>query len=513
MRQLVSLLSLLLLLALPAVAQHNAVNPDGPNVFRYPDGTVSSEGPMRGGQPDGYWKTYYPSGRLKSEGNRVDYRLDGPWIFFAENGDTSQVVSYRAGKKNGYTLGYQATDSLRGRRNLPSSRELFLDDVQQGTSFYYHPDGSLRERVPYQNGQREGLGWEHAPDGRVVSVLTYRHGRMVARENINRFDDQGRKQGLWKEFHENGTASLEASYRDGQLHGPWRRLDSRGNVLESQLYQEGLLIEAQPDEDPKVEIRERFHPNGQMASSGGYREGRPVGVHREFDAQGQVVAATTFDTLGAPAARGVVDLAGKPQGEWTYFHPGTEQPRAVGRYENGKRNGDWKFYYPGGTLEQSGGYGGGLETGTWKWFSPEGKLIREESFYRGKEDGRSVEYGPDGQVLVEGEYIEGYREGLWSYHVGDHSEQGEYRNGLRHGIWKHYYADGSLRFEGEYMMGGEAGVHREFYPGGNLKWQGEYSGGRRHGLWSFYDPQGTLSMTITYELGKEVRIDGKKVEN
>lgn len=46
------------------------------NVFYHPDGNISSEGVMRNGKPDVYWKTYHKKGRIKSEGNRVDYEFD-----------------------------------------------------------------------------------------------------------------------------------------------------------------------------------------------------------------------------------------------------------------------------------------------------------------------------------------------------------------------------------------------------------------------------------------------------
>ena len=37
---------------------------DGYHVFKYPNGTVSSEGNIRDGKPDGYWKSYYVTGVL-----------------------------------------------------------------------------------------------------------------------------------------------------------------------------------------------------------------------------------------------------------------------------------------------------------------------------------------------------------------------------------------------------------------------------------------------------------------
>ena len=40
------------------IAQPNKVNPNGYNVFYYDNGKISSEGNMRIGKPDGFWKTY-----------------------------------------------------------------------------------------------------------------------------------------------------------------------------------------------------------------------------------------------------------------------------------------------------------------------------------------------------------------------------------------------------------------------------------------------------------------------
>jgi uncharacterized protein len=40
---------------------------DGYQVFKYPNGTISSEGLMRDGKPDGFWKSYYVTGVKKSK--------------------------------------------------------------------------------------------------------------------------------------------------------------------------------------------------------------------------------------------------------------------------------------------------------------------------------------------------------------------------------------------------------------------------------------------------------------
>ncbi|NLD36650.1 MAG: hypothetical protein GX654_07265, partial [Desulfatiglans sp.] len=40
-------------------AQQNTQLQDGYQQFRYPNGNISSEGYIKNGKPDGYWKSYY----------------------------------------------------------------------------------------------------------------------------------------------------------------------------------------------------------------------------------------------------------------------------------------------------------------------------------------------------------------------------------------------------------------------------------------------------------------------
>ncbi|MCK7460655.1 MAG: hypothetical protein MZU84_00480 [Sphingobacterium sp.] len=41
---------------------------DGYQIFKYPNGTISSEGLFKNGKPEGFWKSYYVTGIKKSEG-------------------------------------------------------------------------------------------------------------------------------------------------------------------------------------------------------------------------------------------------------------------------------------------------------------------------------------------------------------------------------------------------------------------------------------------------------------
>ena len=69
--------------------------------YRFENGIVSSEGTMREGKPDGYWKTYYSTGQIKTEGNRRNFKLDSTWNFYRETGILERKLQYKEDLKNG----------------------------------------------------------------------------------------------------------------------------------------------------------------------------------------------------------------------------------------------------------------------------------------------------------------------------------------------------------------------------------------------------------------------------
>ena len=82
-------------------AQEKGTLKDGYQVFKYPNGTISSEGLIKNGKPEGFWKSFYVTGVKKSEGRRTNYLLDSIWVFYDQSGDTTEKINYLYGKKMG----------------------------------------------------------------------------------------------------------------------------------------------------------------------------------------------------------------------------------------------------------------------------------------------------------------------------------------------------------------------------------------------------------------------------
>lgn len=481
---------------------------DGYQVFRYPNGTVSSEGYMKNGKPEGFWKSYYVTGVRKSEGKRTNFLLDSIWVFYDQTGDTLEKINYVLGKKNGYYYKYKK-DPAEGLYIW--SKELFAGDKKEGTAYIYYPDGKIQQTIAYTNGRKEGLSKEYDKNGNVITLLEYNNDFLISRERINRKDSKGLKQGEWKEFYPNGTIKTEMSYKDDQLHGYYKEYDIRGRLVVTMLYENGALVRAGTDEESDIEIVNRYDEAGKLVYSGAYRVKVPVGIHRQYGPDGKITNAFIYNDNGLLMSEGIVDEAGRYNGQWKDYFP-DGKIKAEGQYTDNRRTGIWKFYNEEGKLEQTGSFNNGRPDGMWKWYYSNGSLLREEEYYQGQRDGSYTEYSITGEIIAQGQYADGERNGEWKFRSGDYSEEGKYILGLKDGLWKSYYPDGKLRFKGNYIQGNPDGQHAYYYENGKIREEQYYSMGIRQKLWKKYDEEGLAFLTILYKNDVEVSINGVRIK-
>jgi antitoxin component YwqK of YwqJK toxin-antitoxin module len=504
-------IGLLVLITTTAQSQDQAQDSSFVQIF-YPNGQVSSEGIMRNGKPDGYWRTYWVTGVIKSEGKRTNFLLDSVWSFYDQTGEIVQSISYKLGNKNGYSIRYRYDNPEYPGQRTMVSKELYVNGKKEGYSYYYYPTGELKQTSYYKDNRKQGLTREFNKDSIIITVLEYNNNYLVDRERVNRTDNQGRKQGIFKEYYENGNLKMEASYLDNQLHGYVREFNGSGELVLAMRYERGKIVE-EGDEDLKdfLDMRSAYDEQGRLVFRGGYRDGTPVGIHRFYDTTGVVINAYLYNELGQKVSEGIIDEQGNRVGEWTDFYP-TGEVKARGAYANNERSGKWTFFFQKGGIEQTGRFERGKFQGLWTWHYPNGNIWREESYFNGREDGEFIEYDSDGKILSKGNYINGEKDGEWIYQVGDHEERGKYVIGLREGDWKYYYKNGQLKYEGYYSQGNPDKKHKYYYPSGVLKEEQYYEMGIREKNWKKYDPEGNLIMTITYKNDVEQRINGIRIK-
>lgn len=484
--------------------------------YYYESGNVSSEGYLRDYKPDGYWKNFFEDGTLKSEGNRKNFELDSLWKFYYSDGSIQSEIYFRNDKKNGYQLNYEFyydKDSI--KRYFLASKELYFNGLREGTSYYYDISGNLQFAINYKNDKRHGDAKEYDKNGTVITLMTYYNGYLIDNIKINRTDDQGRKQGRWIEFYENGNKKRELNYLNDKLHGFYREYDLGGKIILEQRYINGDLFVPKTEDEVKLkaEIKKAFYPNGKIQYEGAFIDSIPVGIHKEFDENGKIVKVKEYTSDGLLKGEGMYDVNGLRTGEWKLYDPFYEYFYAVGSYEKGLKTGKWTFFYPGNNVEMEGYYEQEKPEKEWIWYYPDGKIRREEVYFLGKREGRYVEYDIEGSVIIKGEYFDGDRTGEWYINVGDIIEKGKYVNGEKDGEWKHYYNyNERLRFIGSFKNGEPDGLHKWFYPNGNVELYGSYRMGKKIKDWKKFNEDGSLYMTFTYRNDVLIKIDGKALK-
>jgi uncharacterized protein len=488
-------------------AQENSTLQDGFQVFKYPNGSVSSQGLIKNGKPEGFWTSFYVTGVKKSEGRRRNFMLDSIWIFYDQTGDTTEKINYLYGKKNGWYYKYKK-DAAVGLYIW--SKELYAGDKKEGISYIFFPDSRVQQTIFYNNGKKEGLSKEYDKEGNIVTLMEYSNDFLVSREKINRTDNKGMKQGDWKDFYPNGSIKSEKTYKDDLLTGYYKEYDNRGRLVLTMLYDNGSIVKNKVEDEPDIEIVNKHDQDGKLIYSGPYRNKIPVGTHREYGKDGKVTNAYVYNDNGLLLSEGIVDEAGNRNGKWKDLYP-DGKVQAEGQFIENRRTGTWKFFSPEGKVEQVGSYNNGRPDGEWKWYYEDNTLLRDEEYYQGKRDGAFTEYSMGGEIISQGQYSDGEKNAEWKYKSGDNSEEGKYILGLRDGLWKSYYPDGKLRSKGDWVQGNPDGEHIFYYAEGKVKEVQYYANGIREKTWKKYDEDGHTLLTVAYKNDKEVSINGVKL--
>ena len=481
---------------------------DGYQIFKYPNGAVSSEGLIKNGKPEGFWKSYYVTGVKKSEGKRTNFLLDSIWLFYDQAGDTTEKINWLYGKKNGWYYKYNKDPS---HGVYIWSKELFAADRKEGTAFNYYPDGKVLQTFTYNAGKKEGLSKEYDKDGNIITLLEYTNDFLVSRDRINRTDKNGLKQGDWKEFYQNGRIKTEKSYKDDLVHGYYKEYDIHGKLVLTMLYENGAIVKSRVEDEPDIEIVNKHDEDGKLIYSGPFRNKIPVGVHREYGKDGKVTNAFIYNDNGLLLSEGIVDEAGNRNGKWKdLFSDGKVQ--AEGQFTDNRRTGQWKFYNISEKVEQTGSYNNNRPDGLWNWYYDSGALRKEEEYFQGQCDGRSTEYSESGDIIAQGQYSDGEKNGPWKYKTGDITEEGKYITGLKDGLWKTSYINGKLKFKGNFVQGNPDGQQTFYYENGKIKEEQYFQMGIRQKTWKKFTEDGTTFLVISYKDDVEVSINGVRIK-
>ncbi|MBN2892815.1 MAG: hypothetical protein JXL97_13180 [Bacteroidales bacterium] len=498
-------------------SQPDEVNPNGYNVFYYPNGFKLSEGNLKDGKPDGYWITYHVNGNKKSEGNRKNFMLDSVWTFYQQNGDTSEIINYNLGQKNGFYFKFQNNNDTLSD-NFLESKELYVDDKKQGFSYYYYPSGKIKFKAEYVNNNKHGNAYEYAQDGTLTAIEEYRYGNLVSRKAVNRLDKNNQKTGNWVEVFDNGKVKSEINFVSGMPNGSYKEYSPTGKILKFEKYENGKMISSveRPKYDTlrsaNIKIDKEYYSNGRIKSIKNYKDSLAFGTHIFYNPDGTIQIAIEYNDLGLKSAEGILDSLSNKQGSWEYFFD-DETRKALGEYKDDKKIGEWIYYYESGKIMQKGTYDDNLPDGKWSWFYEDESVLRVENYFLGARSGLMYELSPQGDTVVKGKFDENDEIGKWIFNIGDEYQEGEFYFGQKTGTWKTYYfPEMRLKSIINYSEGKKQGKYKAYYMNKKLQEMGSYASNEKNGKWSYFYNDGSIDYSITYNYGEIIKVNDEKIK-
>jgi len=301
----------------------------------------------------------------------------------------------------------------------------------------------------------------------------------------NKTDEKGLKQGLWKQYHENGKLKYEGEFRDNIPVGLFRHYYETGE----------LKMTANYFNNGKSASSYIYYPNGKLEAAGLYTEQKK-------------------DSL------------------WKYYN---EEEKLIKDefYNKGKENGTFKTYYANGNVVEEINWKNGVKDGAWKKYYEDGKPRQEAFYLSGTLDGDFKIYTDEGKPFIEGKYNKDKKAGIWYYYTGTGAIEKieKYRDGnlfseqMMNGKKEEFYKNNIPKSSVNYSNGKKSGLFSEWYEAGEWKkklikgqegeddqWQeylegqvvkrtGKYVNDRLEGEVIYYNPDGSIAKKEMYKAG------------
>ena len=184
-------------------------------------------------------------------------------------------------------------------------------------------------------------------------------------DTINRVDEKGLKQGIWKKYYSNDVLFSEGMYKNGKHIGVFKTY---------------------------------------------YKEGKPQSILR-FRNISEISDAELFSADSGLMARGkYIDRL--KDSVWTYYDTNGKLS-AQEQYINGKKEGVWKIFYPNAQVSRMLVYRSDKKNGPYKEYFSDGKAKIDGVMKNDEFDGIVIVYHPNGKIWQKGLYKNGLKDGKW----------------------------------------------------------------------------------------------------
>jgi antitoxin component YwqK of YwqJK toxin-antitoxin module len=311
------------------------------------------------GLKQGGWKYFWENGNLKEEGNFQNDKKQGFFKYYDEAGNFISVEKYD-------------TDNL--IVDAPETRQMEVRTA-------YHANGKPSITATYYKGVQDGIRREFDENGFVIKGYVFANG-ILKFEGIT--DEQGKRQGLWKEFYATGELKSQGNYIDSKLDGAWKFYFENQKVEVEGKYKNGK----------KEGVWYWYYPDGEILQEENWSNGKLDGDFVEYDENRTIrTQGTYFEgteegewlyVQGHAIEKGVY-FDGMRSGLWTTQWKTDAKPISEIEYDQDLYNGKYVLYHANGKIRETGKYSGGERTGIWYLYDEEGELLLTTVYVEGRE--------------------------------------------------------------------------------------------------------------------------------
>ncbi|TGV00815.1 toxin-antitoxin system YwqK family antitoxin [Flavivirga rizhaonensis] len=208
----------------------------------------------------------------------------------------------------------------------------------------------------------------------IVSLIVLFVFNFGFSQNINQFDEYGKRHGIWKKTFKNTNV---LRYEGEFLHGK----------------EIGVF---------------KFYKN--------IRKKPVLTATRTFNENDNKTYVKFFATRGKVISEGTMD--GKLYtGEWKYYQKNSDKLLTLEHYnDKGNLDGERFVYYPNGQIAEKQNYVDGKLDGVSTWYSTNNVVLKTYVYVDGELHGESKFYNSKGELIAEGRYKHEKKHGIWKYY-------------------------------------------------------------------------------------------------
>ena len=326
------------------------------------EGILNIEYTYANNNKNGISKHYYINGDIKKEIPFIENKEEGKGLEFGTDGRIITYLTY----KNGY-LQYQESINRYNIKGLKTGKWIE----------FFSNSNRISEEGNYSNGKRNGLFKIYNKRGKLERIETYKNGELqenTASEILK----------IKKELGADGKVKAIGSYVNNKKQGIFREYDDNGNISSSAIYKEGLKV-----------------GEGIILRNGLYE-----GSWKYFYATGELKAEGEY-------------LNGEKSGIWKYYYlEGNLEQK--GNFKKSLASGEWSWYFPNGELKRLEYYRKGREDGESIEYDNKGKIINKGVYLDGLKTGKW--FLTIGDHEDNGEFIDDEKNGIWTSYYKDNEQ-------------------------------------------------------------------------------------------